>query len=346
MAADDGLGPYDAKNLVDGFRWGMPRLTDAAPGVLEPAIVAEVVRTAWDRHWDFDARGVAGFGDVEDLGAQANSWSWADAMLYTASFREEFYSLRQGEAYIYARLHFPRLKQRGWDDAVNRAFGRLSRVWLDVEGTSVRLPGWAVRPVMRQYLRWDLLDVASELDAPLIVNGPPTTSIDFLAETGERGLRSIGGYDAAEDGVVIESDHWSRAAVVLSERTGAQVAAARDGAPRQKVDLSHRAATRTLERGAKSAEVRLSYEQDPLLCCYTSLRDVAKDSWARYPKESVPTREVLKRVATETRAEGRPNADWFDAVDARRAELNKRGRLLHDINDLVRGALAMMKVCG
>lgn len=346
MAGDDGLGPYDPTNLVDGFVSGMPRLTAAAEGVLDPAVVAEICEGAWDRHLDFDVRGRPGLEDVEDLGAKVSSWSWSDAIVYTPSFRESFWDARRNEAYAEARRTFPRLKQQGWDDAVNRTFARLCRLWLPVEGTYVRQPAWTVRPILRQYLKWSLLDVARELDRPLIVNGPPTVSIDKVFETGEREVHPIGGYELGEDEMLVESDHWHRAAASLSRQTGAKVREARAGTSRDKVALTHKVAIWTLARGAAEAEVRIGYGEDPLLCCYQRLHEVAVGSWSRYPKASVPTRDVLKRVAAEVTADGWPNAAWFRADDARRADLNKRGRLLHGINDLVRESLASVERAG
>lgn len=335
-------GPFDIKHLEAAARWGFPRLTDAAEGFIDRAVMKAVCEAAWDLRLDLDARWVPGFAEVDDLGCATNGWPWASAMLEDPSPRWALYHLRVRQAAAYARREFSRLNDQDMDAGVAAGVYRASRKRLDIRGTYLQVPAWLVKPVFLKYVEWELLTVARKIDkARLAFDDKPYVPLSLVLETGERGIAPLDWLVASVDDLGIDAAPWHQAASSLAEVAEANIAEKRKGSAREKAELTYNAATLTLQRGAADAEVRECFGSDPLLCCFHSLRAVATPgTWAVYPYDKVPTRDVLAQVARDVTAQDLANAAWFKAVEARRKELNDKGRLLHGIKSLVAGGLA------
>lgn len=331
---------YDAGHLDEAVAWGTPRLVAAAGDVVTPGLVSAVVRAAWDLDRYLDARGLEGYHEVVDLAIATNGWAWSDAVLMDPAARWAVFELRQRDSLAYAKREFGRLRGDGCRAAVNDAFSRLVPVWVRVPDTDLRIPGWLARPIMRQYLTWALLDAAAAHDAAnLAWDEQPFVPMPDATESGQRGARPIYDTGMAVNDLEFEAAYWHRTSTSLAAQRSSFVDGARAGAARTKADLTFRAAQRTLERGAADADVRLSFDQDDLLCCFHSLGDVAPDTWGVYPRDKVPTRKVLSEVADDVLRVALPNHGWFQPTEQRRKELNDKDRLLHGIKNLVCASL-------
>jgi hypothetical protein len=332
---------YDAGYLDEAVAWGIPRLVAAAGDVVTSELVSEVVRAAWDLDRYLDARELEGYHEVVDLAIATNGWAWTDAVLIDTAARWAVFELRQRVSLAHAKREFGRLRADGCRAAVNDAFGRLIAVWPRVSDTDLRIPGWLVRPIMRQYLTWALLDAAAAHDAAnLAWDEQPFVPMPDATESGQRGARPIYEMGLAVNDVEFEATYWHGASTYLAAQRSSIVDGARAGAVRTKADLTFRGAQRTLEHGAADADVRVTFDQDSLLCCFHSLGDVAPDTWGRYPRDKVPTRKVLSDVADDVIRMGLPSAVWFQPTEQRRKELNDKGRLLHGIKNLVCASLS------